>query len=100
MAAYNPRGSFRRRSASFGDRIEHSRRARSLRLRGIRARSTAMNASAKKIRTVFVVVPCIFMIAMLVLPALNGLILSFDHNGPSLANYKILFVDSMFWRAL
>ena len=71
-----------------------------MRLRRIRARFTALNASAKRLRTVFVVVPCIFMIAMLVLPALNGLLLSFDHNGPSLTNYKILFDDSMFWRAL
>jgi len=37
---------------------------------------------------------------MLLLPALNGLFLSFDHDGPSLANYRILFDDSMFWRAL
>src|SRR5260370_34954633 len=71
-----------------------------MRLRRIRARFTALNASAKRLRTIFVVVPCIFMIAMLVLPALNGLLLSFDHNGLSLGNYKIIFDDSMFWRAL
>src|SRR5258708_4309146 len=71
-----------------------------MRLHGIRIRFTAVNAASKRLRTIFVVVPCIFMIAMLVLPALNGLVLSFEHNGPSLANYKILFDDSMFWRAL
>jgi trehalose transport system permease protein len=40
------------------------------------------------------------MTAMLLLPALNGLVLSFDRHGPSLGNYRILFDDSMFWRAL
>src|SRR5258708_30904351 len=40
------------------------------------------------------------MVALLLLPALNGLVLSFDPHGPSLANYKFLFNDSMFWRAL
>ena len=71
-----------------------------MRLRGIRARLTTVNAAAKRLRTVFVVVPCIFMIAILVLPALNGLVLSFEHHGPSLANYRILFDDSMFWRGM
>jgi len=71
-----------------------------MRLRGIRSRFTTVNAAAKRLRTVFVVVPCVFMIAMLLLPALNGLVLSFDHHGPSLANYRILLNDSMFWRAL
>ncbi len=59
-----------------------------------------MNAAAKRLRTIFVLVPCAFMIAMLALPAVNGLILSFDHHGPSLANYRFLFDDSMFRRAL
>ena len=71
-----------------------------MRMRGIRYRFVDVNAAAKRLRIVFVAVPCIFMIALLVLPALNGLILSFEHNGPSLANYKILFDDPMFWRAL
>lgn len=59
-----------------------------------------MNAAAKRLRTIFVLVPCAFMITMLALPAVNGLILSFDHHGPSLANYRFLFDDSMFRRAL
>src|SRR5580658_11117003 len=71
-----------------------------MRLCGIRSRFTTVNAASKRLRTVFVVVPCIFMIAILVLPALNGLVLSFDRNGPLLSNYAMLFDDSMFWRAL
>jgi trehalose transport system permease protein len=59
-----------------------------------------VNAAAKRLRTIFVVVPCLFMVALLLLPALNGLSLSFDHHGPSFANYRFLFKDSMFWRAL
>jgi len=59
-----------------------------------------VNAAAKKLRTVFVLAPCVFMTAMLLLPALNGLVLSFDHHGPSLGNYRILLGDPMFWRAL
>ena len=59
-----------------------------------------MNAAAKRLRVVFVIVPCAFMTAILLLPALNGAILSFDRHGPSLGNYKILIADSMFWRAL
>ena len=71
-----------------------------MRLREILFRFRAVNAAAKRLRTIFVVVPCLFMVALLLLPALNGLVLSFDHHGPSLANYKFLFHDSMVWRAL
>jgi trehalose transport system permease protein len=71
-----------------------------MRLREIRFRVRAVNAAAKKLRAIFVVAPCLFMVALLLLPALNGLALSFDHHGRSLANYKFLFNDSMFWRAL
>ena len=71
-----------------------------MRLREILFRVRAVNAAAKRLRTIFVVAPCLFMVAMLLLPALNGLVLSFDHRGPSLANYRFLFRDSMFWRAL
>ena len=71
-----------------------------MRLREILFRFRAVNAAAKRLRTIFVVVPCLFMVALLLLPALNGLVLSFDHHGLSLANYKFLFHDSMFWRAL
>jgi trehalose transport system permease protein len=71
-----------------------------MRLRGTGSRIVAVNAAAKRLRTIFVLVPCAFMITMLALPAVNGLILSFDHHGPSLANYRFLFDDSMFRRAL
>jgi trehalose transport system permease protein len=71
-----------------------------MRLRGTGSRIVAVNAAAKRLRTIFVLVPCAFMITMLALPAVNGLILSFDHHGPSLANYRFLFDDSMFLRAL
>jgi trehalose transport system permease protein len=59
-----------------------------------------VNAAAKRLSTIFVVVPCVFMIAMLLIPALNGLVLSFDHHGLSLGNYVAIFRDSMFWRAV
>jgi trehalose transport system permease protein len=69
-------------------------------LRATRFEAGAVNAAAKRLLMVFVVVPCIFMTAILVLPALNGLVLSFDRNGPSFGNYAMLFDDPMFWRAL
>jgi len=47
-----------------------------------------------------VVAPCLVMVALLLLAALNGMVLSFDRHGPSVANYKFLFYDSMFWLAL
>jgi len=71
-----------------------------MRLREILFRFRAVNAAAKRLRTIFVIVPCLFMVALLLLPALNGLVLSFDHHGLSLANYKFLFHDSMFLRTL
>ena len=71
-----------------------------MRLRENLFRVRAVNAAAKRLRTIFVVAPCLFMVALLLLPALNGLSLSFEHHGPSVANYKFLFNDSMFWRAL
>ena len=71
-----------------------------MRLRGVIFKVRAVNAAAKRLRTIFVVAPCLFMVALLLLPALNGLVLSFDYHGRSLANYKSIFNDSMFWRAL
>jgi ABC-type sugar transport system permease subunit len=59
-----------------------------------------VNVAAKRLRTIFVVAPCVFMIAMLLIPALNGLVLSFDHHGLSFGNYVAIFRDSMFWRAV
>jgi trehalose transport system permease protein len=59
-----------------------------------------MDREARGLRAVFIALPCAFMVAILVLPALEGLALSFDAHGPSLANYKALAGDPMFWRAL
>jgi trehalose transport system permease protein len=71
-----------------------------MRLRENLFRVRAVNAAAKRLRTIFVVAPCLFMVALLLLPALDGLSLSFKHHGPSFANYKFLFNDAMYWRAL
>ena len=59
-----------------------------------------MDREARWLRAVFIALPCVFMVAILVLPALEGLALSFDAHGPSLANYRALAGDPMFWRAL
>jgi trehalose transport system permease protein len=60
-----------------------------------------MDRAARRMRTVFVIVPVVFMTAMLLLPALQGLALSFDSRGRlSLRNYAALGGDPMFWRAL
>jgi len=59
-----------------------------------------MDREARWLRAVFIALPCVFMVAILVLPALDGLTLSFDAHGPSLANYRALAGDPMFWRAL
>ena len=59
-----------------------------------------MDRDARSLRAVFIALPCAFMVAILVLPALEGLALSFDAHGPSLANYRALAGDPMFWRAL
>lgn len=40
------------------------------------------------------------MAGMMVLPALQGVVLSFDAGGPSLANYATVLSDPYFWRAL
>lgn len=51
-------------------------------------------------RAVFIAVPTLFMAAFLVLPAIGGAILSFDAGGASLANYRALLGDRLFWQAL
>lgn len=35
----------------------------------------------------------------MLLPALDGVVLSFEHNGASLANYRAVLADPLFWRA-
>jgi ABC-type sugar transport system permease subunit len=59
-----------------------------------------MNRAARTMRAVFIAVPALFMAVFLVLPAFGGAVLSFDAGGPSLANYRALLGDRMFWRAL
>lgn len=49
---------------------------------------------------VFAALPIAFILAVMLLPALDGVVLSFDRNGPSLANYRAVLADPMFWRAL
>ena len=43
-----------------------------------------MDSDARWLRAVFIALPCVFMVAILVLPALEGLALSFEARGPSL----------------
>ncbi len=59
-----------------------------------------MDRATHNLRILFVAVPAAFMAAMMLLPAFQGLLLSFDWCGPSLRNYDVLFGDPMFWRAL
>jgi trehalose transport system permease protein len=62
--------------------------------------SASIDREARRLRVVFVAAPAVFMAAILLLPALDGIALSFDANGLSLANYRVLLGDLMFWRAL
>ncbi len=59
-----------------------------------------MNRAARRLRAIFIIVPTVFMVVTLVVPALDGLALSFDSGGPSLAHYRAIAGDAMFWRAL
>jgi len=49
---------------------------------------------------VFAGVPTLFVLAVLLAPAVQGIVLSFDHGGPSTANYAAVLRDKLFWRAL
>ena len=60
-----------------------------------------MDRAARRMRVIFVILPAAFMAVLLVVPAFQGLLLSFDaHGRPSLANYIALAGDPMFWRSL
>ncbi|HKV54680.1 MAG TPA: sugar ABC transporter permease [Candidatus Binataceae bacterium] len=60
-----------------------------------------MDRATRRLRVIFVALPVAFMTALLLLPALQGLALSFNSNGRlSLSNYAALGHDPMFWRAL
>jgi trehalose/maltose transport system permease protein len=59
-----------------------------------------MNDAAKRLRMMFLAVPAVFMTLVLVVPAIDGVVLSFDACGPSLRNYAALIRDPMFATAL
>jgi ABC-type sugar transport system permease subunit len=52
------------------------------------------------ILVVFAALPTIFILAVLFAPAVQGVALSFDHHGPSFANYAAVVRDRFFWRAV
>ena len=49
---------------------------------------------------IFAGVPTLFVLAVLLAPAVQGIVLSFERGGPSLANYAAVARDKLFWRAL
>src|SRR5690348_6178897 len=62
-----------------------------------------MNTAARSGRIVFSAFaagPILFVLAVLLAPAVQGILLSFDRGGPSLANYAVVLRDRLFWRAL
>jgi trehalose transport system permease protein len=59
-----------------------------------------MDQAFRRMKILCVAIPGVFMAAVLLLPALEGVVLSFDACGPSLRNYELIAHDPMFWRAL
>jgi ABC-type sugar transport system permease subunit len=59
-----------------------------------------MNRAAHRLRAIFLIAPAAFMTLVLVVPAIEGVVLSFDACGPSLRNYAVLIRDPMFATAL
>ena len=49
---------------------------------------------------IFAAAPTLFALALLFAPAIDGVALSFERGGPSLANYAAVLRDRFFWRAL
>jgi ABC-type sugar transport system permease subunit len=49
---------------------------------------------------IFAAAPTLFALALLFAPAVDGVALSFERGGPSLANYAAVLRDRFFWRAL
>jgi len=74
----------------------------SMRLLGIFVKVRVVNAAAKKAPHDFCVVAAVPLHgrAALATGVERAWYFPFDHHGPSLANYKFLFYDSMFWLAL
>lgn len=59
-----------------------------------------VKSAARRLRLWFLIVPCMFLLSALVLPAIGGLAMSFDEHGPSIGNYRAIAGDPMFWRGL
>jgi ABC-type sugar transport system permease subunit len=49
---------------------------------------------------IFAGAPTLFVLAVLFAPAVQGIVLSFSRNGPTVANYAAVLHDKFFWRAL
>jgi ABC-type sugar transport system permease subunit len=49
---------------------------------------------------IFAGVPTLFVLCVLLAPAVEGIVLSFERGGPSVANYAAVLRDKLFWRAL
>jgi ABC-type sugar transport system permease subunit len=49
---------------------------------------------------IFAAAPTLFVLAVLFAPAVQGIVLSFGHGGPSVANYAAVLRDKFFWRAV
>jgi ABC-type sugar transport system permease subunit len=49
---------------------------------------------------IFAAAPTLFALALLFAPAVDGVALSFERGGPSLANYAAVLRDRFFWRAV
>ncbi len=49
---------------------------------------------------IFAGAPTLFVLAVLFAPAVQGIVLSFERGGPSVANYAAVLRDTFFWRAL
>jgi ABC-type sugar transport system permease subunit len=48
----------------------------------------------------FAAVPALFALVVLFAPAMQGVVMSFERGGPSLANYGLVLRGRFFWRAL
>jgi trehalose transport system permease protein len=60
-----------------------------------------MDHASRRLRFLFVAIPSLFMVLLLVVPAIQGLVFSFDSRGRiSLDNYYAVAHDPMFWQAL
>jgi ABC-type sugar transport system permease subunit len=61
---------------------------------------TSTTRPANSVLWAFAAGPTLFALALLFAPAIQGVMLSFEHGGPSLANYAAVLRDPLFWRAV